>query len=85
MTQVKAVVRKFGEPETELEITTAMIEAGLAEFLDFDSQFEHDYRELVASIYEAMARARATERPVVVAASDKLHRRPESKSSVHRQ
>ena len=35
-----------------------MIEAGLAELLDFDSRFEHDLCELVASIYTAMVLAK---------------------------
>jgi hypothetical protein len=42
----------------EIEITPEMIEAGVREFLDFDSRYEHDFGELVSSIYEVMERAK---------------------------
>jgi hypothetical protein len=50
------------DKKTEVEVTPEMIEAGLNEFLDFDSRYESDYRELVASIYEAMEGVRVTAR-----------------------
>lgn len=43
----------------EIEITPEMIAAGVAELLDWDSRFEHDLGERVASIYEAMVLAKA--------------------------
>jgi len=52
----------------EIEITPEMIAAGLSEFLDFDSRFEHDYRELVTRIYEAMERTKIAGHPVREAA-----------------
>ena len=49
---------EFGEagaPETEIEITPEMIEAGVAEFLAYDSDYERP-RDAVVEIYLAMTK-----------------------------
>jgi hypothetical protein len=63
--------------EGEAQITPEMIEAGLTEFSAFDSRFEHDYRELVISIYEAMELARVVGHPAGEAANGRPLLRPE--------
>ena len=45
------------DDSTEIEITPEMIEAGVGEFLGYDSRFEEP-RDAVIQIYLAMQRAR---------------------------
>jgi hypothetical protein len=57
-----------------------MIAAGVSEYLDFDSRYEHDFGELVTSIYEAMARTKEAGHRTVALESGRLSLRPESAS-----
>jgi hypothetical protein len=43
-----------GAPETEIEVTPAMIDAGLEQLFAFDHR-EDDERELMANIFRAMS------------------------------
>jgi hypothetical protein len=55
---VREINKRVEAGAPEIEITPAMITAGVSEYLDFDSRYEHDFGELVTSIYEAMERAK---------------------------
>lgn len=48
------------EKEDEIEITPAMIAAGVSEFEGYDRRFDLD-REIVARIYSAMVNARISD------------------------